>query len=78
MHSCPALPWLTTFLRRRARVRARARVMRDRHAGDAYPRARERARRPGGRRDWFWTQVAIELARLEGREIGVRASDRWR
>jgi len=27
---------------------------------------------------WFWTRVAIELARLEAREIGLGISDRWR
>ena len=40
--------------------------------------ARDRARRPNGRKVWFWTQVALQLARLDGREIGVRTSDRWR
>ncbi|MDP4027156.1 hypothetical protein Q8W71_31755 [Methylobacterium sp. NEAU 140] len=64
--------------RRRARVRARARIMHGRYGSDAYDLARERARRPDGRRTWFWTRVAIALAHLEGREIGVRASDRWR
>ncbi|MEN3213951.1 hypothetical protein PUR23_28610 [Methylorubrum populi] len=52
--------------------------MHRRHGGQAYYLARDRARRPHGRRVWFWTRVAIELARLEGREIGVSTSDRWR
>lgn len=64
--------------RRRARVLARARVMHRRYGDQAYYLARERARRPNGRRVRFWTRVAIELARLDGREIGVRTSDRWR
>ncbi|WP_430912258.1 hypothetical protein [Methylobacterium sp. sgz302541] len=52
--------------------------MHARYGGDAYYLARERARRPDGRRTWFWTRVAVELARLDGREIGVGTSDRWR
>lgn len=47
------------------------------YAGRAYYIARERARRPTGRRDPFWTGVAVELARLEGRVIGERTSDRY-
>ncbi|KMO27338.1 hypothetical protein VQ02_33370 [Methylobacterium variabile] len=64
--------------RRWARVRARARIMHGRYGDQAYFLARERARLPDGRRVRFWTRVAIELARLEGREIGLGASDRWR
>ncbi|KMO22851.1 hypothetical protein [Methylobacterium indicum] len=59
-------------------MRARARIMHRRYGSDAYYRARERARRPEGRRTRYWTKVAVEVARLEGREIGVHASDRWR
>ncbi len=57
-------------------VQARARVMKKHHGGDAYYLARDRARRPGGRRVWFWTRVAIEIARLDGRVIGLSVSDR--
>ncbi|WP_264051537.1 hypothetical protein [Methylobacterium flocculans] len=70
--------WPQCHPRRWARVRARARIMRARYGGDAYYLARERARRPDGRRTCFWTRVAVELARLDGREIGVGTSDRWR
>ena len=52
--------------------------MHGRYGGAAYFLARERARRPDGWRVRFWTCVAIELARLEGWEIGLGASDRWR
>lgn len=64
--------------RRRAKIRARARIMHARYGPSAYHLARDRARRPNGGRVWFWTRVAIELARLDGREIGVRTTDRWR
>jgi hypothetical protein len=52
--------------------------MHGRYGDQAYFLARERARLPDGRRVRFWTCVAIELARLEAREIGLGASDRWR
>lgn len=52
--------------------------MHDLYGDQAYFLARERARRTDGRRVWFWTRVAIELARLEGREIGLGTGDRWR
>ncbi|MGN8097857.1 hypothetical protein [Methylobacterium sp. 22177] len=36
----------------------------------------ERAkRRP--KEDRFWSQVALEIARRQGREIGVKGADRW-
>ncbi len=82
MKPCPLPLGLGKLLRRRARrqarVRARASVLHRLHGGDAYYLARERARRPDGRRITFWTKIAVEIARLEGREIGARASDRWR
>lgn len=52
--------------------------MHRRYGGQAYDLARDRARRPHGRKVWFWTRVAIELGRLDGLEIGLRTSDRWR
>jgi hypothetical protein len=52
--------------------------MHDLYGDQAYFLARERARLPDGRRVRFWTRVAIELARLEGREIGLGTGDRWR
>ncbi|ACL62435.1 hypothetical protein [Methylobacterium nodulans] len=70
--------WLRRRARRWACVRARARIMQGRYGAEAYYVARDRARRPHGQRVWFWTRVAIELARWQGREIGVSASDRWR
>lgn len=64
--------------RRWAQVRTRARIMHRRYGGEAYYIARDRARRSRKGRVWFWTRVAIELARLEGREIGASTGDRWR
>jgi hypothetical protein len=58
---------LGTFLRRRARRQpgcGRASILHRLHGGDAYYLARERARRPDGRRITFWTKIAIEIARL--------------
>ena len=68
MKPCPLPLGLGTILRRRARrqarVRARASILHRLHGGDAYYLARERARRPDGRRITFWTKIAIEIARL--------------
>jgi hypothetical protein len=53
------------------------------HGGLAYRVAREQARmeRAGGRLTEcrFWSRVAVDIARREGRadQIGVKGGDRW-
>lgn len=67
--------------RERARVRARARILFVRDGGSAYWLARDRARDARGRdgsRYRFWSRVAVEIARLDGRVIGLGTGERWR
>ncbi|MCJ2030691.1 hypothetical protein MKK50_15040, partial [Methylobacterium sp. J-043] len=62
-------------------VRARARIMVARYGGPAYWLARDRARAARGAdaaRDRFWGKVAVEIARLDGRVIGLGTGERWR
>lgn len=76
---------LERFLRgRRARldaVEAEAASLLTFLGGMAYPEARDRARacRLKGDRagDRFWSKVAVSIAKRTGREIGVKAADRY-
>lgn len=77
--------WLSRFLH----VRRERREAVQREAGSlitflddmAYPEARNRARacRAKGDRagDRFWSKVAVTVARRTGRDIGVKAADRY-
>ncbi|GLS45569.1 hypothetical protein [Methylobacterium brachythecii] len=51
------------------------------HGGLAYQEARRRARNARsvgfGEGDRYWSRVAREIGRLEGREIGVKTADRY-
>ncbi|MCP1556820.1 UNVERIFIED_ORG: hypothetical protein J2W75_000105 [Methylorubrum zatmanii] len=52
-----------------------------RYGGPAYWLARDRARAARGAdaaRDRFWGKVAVEIARLDGRVIGLGTGERWR
>jgi len=70
------MPWR---LRREARTKASDLIAA--YGPLAYRVAREEARKgprgARGRRDQFWTAVAIAIADVEGREIGVSGADRW-
>jgi hypothetical protein len=60
-------------------MRRDAEVLLVAHGEQAYPEARERARRGRERLDRsdarHWTKVALEIARLTGREVGVSTAD---
>lgn len=70
------MPW-----RLRQEARAKAADLIAAYGPHAYTIAREEARKgpraARGRRDRFWTAVAIAIAQIEGREIGVMGSERW-
>ncbi|MCJ2034587.1 hypothetical protein [Methylobacterium sp. J-068] len=67
------MPW-----RFRREARAKASDLIAAYGPLAYSVAREEARKGArGRRDRFWTAVAIAIAEIEGREIGVSGADRW-
>jgi hypothetical protein len=79
--------WLSHILLVSARRAARAWIRHDAevllvgHGEQAYPEARERARRGRERLDRsdarHWTKVAVEIARRTGREVGVSTADRY-
>jgi hypothetical protein len=70
------MPWR---LRHEARAKASEPIAA--YGANVYSIAREEARKGPrgslGRRDRFWTAVAIAIADSKGREIGVTVADRW-